>query len=75
MCGCTGTKVVCGGTRTKLRSLRRQVVTLYNTATNPVKKQEYKEVKEGIDAAIKSSQCPSKSFVAEIQNYVNSEYN
>lgn len=74
-CGCNATGGACGGNKDKLRSYRNKIVTLYNTSKDPNKKQEYKEVLNGIDAVSKSSACPDKEFLLEIKNYVEDEYN
>jgi len=74
-CGCSKAGSVCGGDKTKLKSLRNRIVTLYNTSKDAEKRREYKEVRTGVDEVIKSSACPDKKFLAYIKNYVDSEYN
>lgn len=76
MCGC-GTKSgvsVCGGKKKELRVQRNRLVTLYNTTTDPIKKQEYKNLLQEIDALSKTTSCPDSATITSIKNYIDIEY-
>jgi hypothetical protein len=68
----------CDGKNQRLRSLRVQLVTLFNTtSSNNAKRVEYREMIVDIDNLIQNSAtvCPSHDDIVFITNYINNERN
>lgn len=76
MCGCASNTggSACGGKKKLLRAQRNRLVTLFNTTTDLVKKQEYKNLLSEIDSLTKTTACPDQNTITSIKNYIDSEY-
>jgi hypothetical protein len=74
-CSCSqNNKGLCGGKIDELRLLRNQIVTLYNTNKDSVKRAEYKELLSQIDEIRKNTKnCPSREFLQGIKDYIQNE--
>lgn len=82
MCGCnggsSGARVggSCGGTLKALRSSKNRIQTLYTLEQDPVKKEEYLDVKRAIEDKLNRAavECPKQSDVEALKIYIQNEY-
>lgn len=66
----------CKGSKTELRSLRNQIVTLHNTSSDYEKKQEYLFIIADIDEINKDLEaCPDKALLYSLESYIENERN
>jgi|32_taG_2_1085360.scaffolds.fasta_scaffold06185_7 hypothetical protein len=73
-CSCSQNSNLCNGKFNELRSLRNQLVTLYNTTKDINKKAEYKELLSQLDEVRKDTKnCPSREFLQGIKDYIENE--
>jgi len=73
-CSCSQNSNLCNGKLNELRSLRNQLVTLYNTTKDINKKAEYKELLSQLDEVRKDTKnCPSREFLQGIKDYIENE--
>lgn len=66
----------CSGSRSELRSLRNQIVTLHNTIKDYEKKQEYLVIVAEVDEVSRDPNvCPDKALLYSLENYIANERN
>ena len=73
---CSRKKGKCGSQYTSYRNFRNMLTKLYNSTTNIIKKEEYREAIKQIDIYISqiSTVCTTDLEFNLIRDYVNNEY-